>query len=180
MRRTRALINKMSFCLGLLAVLVSESPAAGERFMVNSGTVFFYSNPALETDRIPNWVLMFEIPSTLDTTAEVQEVFCALNAEKVVGDDERRGVRRVLARWTSRLHVLDPSTSQVTVTKIASGRVQTNAEGRGEFTFDIPTELFADGFASGGVSAWTSVTFDLKRNRQSMDSRAECFAVDDL
>lgn len=68
----------------------------------------------------------------------------------------------------------DNRTGMGAVVDSTSGRFKTDSEGFGTFDFDFPSEIFADGFESGDVSAWSYTRTDF-RNRKKADSvSAQC------
>ncbi len=47
----------------------------------------------------------------------------------------------------------------------APGELETNSSGRTSFDFELPAELFAEGFESGDVSAWSYTRTDSTKKK---------------
>lgn len=84
---------------------------------------------------------------------------------------------KVLSVW-SMLHDddFDRRTGVAEVFSVKKGRFNTDAEGLAEFDFEIPAPIFADGFESGDVSAWSYTRADFSKNQPKRRGTSGGFA----
>ena len=72
------------------------------------------------------------------------------------------------------LIVLDNLTGKIETFDLGARTFRTDRNGLDDFDFDIPTELFADGFESGDVSAWSSTRSDFTNKKKADKARVSC------
>ena len=51
--------------------------------------------------------------------------------------------------------------------ELSTGKLRTDPDGEARLEFDIPTDLFAEGFKSGTVSAWSHTRLELTKRKGS-------------
>jgi hypothetical protein len=85
-----------------------------------------------------------------------------------------KGVRKTKGTWTTELIVRDNNTGMLETFPIRSGKFKTNSDGQDDFDFEIPTELFADGFESGDVSAWSYTRSDFTNKKKADSASVQC------
>ncbi len=68
----------------------------------------------------------------------------------------------------------DNNTGEIESFPAGSGRFRTNRDGISSFDFDLPAELFADGFESGDVSAWSYTRTDFTNRKRGSQGQVNC------
>lgn len=169
-------MNPGKAVLALAAVVVllglSTAPAqAGESlFQTTFGNDFFNTDPPCPARNIPTFEAIAPIPSIFDPFEDdLVPVFCQIGAFK-----KGNGVNKLKGTYTSELVVVDNTTGLTQMFPIDSGKFQTDENGFDNFDFEIPTELFADGFESGDVSAWSYTRSDFTKKKKADNARLQC------
>lgn len=63
-------------------------------------------------------------------------------------------VKGAKGTFTAQLMVMSEARGTFVALDLGSGKFKTDRDGRVAFDFDIPTDLFAEGFKQGDISAW--------------------------
>lgn len=134
------------------------------------GSNFFATFPDFPAKRIPTLEMVTPIVSILDPfDSAVTKVTCFIITLR--GGDP---VKKVKGKYNSELIVRDNRTGDFESFEIGSGRFKTNKEGRAMFDLDIPTAIFADGFESGDVSAWSYTRTDFTNGKKLSVTNVDC------
>ena len=96
-------------------------------------------------------------------------VFCSIVVKK-----NAKPVKNVKGTFMSELAVIDNNTGEVEMFDLGSGKFQTNEDGFDTFNFEIPTPIFADGFESGDVSAWSYTRADFTNKKKADNGQMTC------
>lgn len=146
--------------LGLLSF--DAIAGAGEGgFQSNLGDSFFQTQTPCKLKKFPTFETITPIPNIVDPfDQDFVPVFCQLRATN--GEDV---VKKAKGRWESNLFVLDHATGEFDSFPVASGTFNSGSSGIAQFEFDIPTEIFSDGFESGDVSAWSYTETDFTKKK---------------
>ena len=167
-----------SFYIGFVAlVALAAVPAgtantagglAGNQRQVSTG--FFSTPKSSSLTRFPTIESLAQIPAITDPSKEVTIPVscnpCAFNKGKPV--------KNAKGNFTAELIVLDNPTGTFETFDIDSGKFKTTTTGCDDFTFAIPTELFADGFESGDVSAWSYIRTDFTDKKKNDSASMGC------
>ena len=108
-------------------------------------------------------------PRQAMTDQDIVPIFCQARADR-----GQNGVKKVKGDWESELVVRDNNTGQFESFPVGSGTFKSNREGIAEFDFESPTELFADGFESGDVSAWSYTRADFTNKKKADNAQVQC------
>lgn len=158
----------------LLLVTILATPAtlhAGD-FVTETrfGSDFFSASPPCQVKSFPTFETLAPVPSIFDIDLNDDAFFqCfvdVFNGEK--------GTKKAKGTWTTEVIIRDNNTGRLEVFPIGSGKFKTDSKGQDEFDFDIPTELFADGFESGDVSAWSYTRSDFTNKKKATNASVQC------
>ena len=163
--------NPRTLVLAAAAVILASAAVlnAGDSvFQSTLGDSFFSSNKPCKAGDIPPLEVLAPVPAIVDPFEDdIIPVFCQLSVEK-----NGRGVNRAKADFTSELIVRDNNTGMFEVFPLDSGKLTTNSDGIDSFDFEIPAPLFADGFESGDVSAWSYTRVERTKKKSKQDKVA--------
>ncbi len=110
------------------------------------------------------------VPAIIDPFEEdFIPVFCTV----FVGKDGK-GVQKVKGRYTSELIVRDNDTGMLEVFSLDSGKFRTDQSGVADLDFEIPAPIFADGFESGDVSAWSYTRTEFTNKKPADQPTTTC------
>ncbi len=145
------------FVLVVLGLCGSVAALAGQNvFQFNAGSSFFNSDKPCPARQIPTFEALIPIPNIFDPfEKDFIPGFCEFSFQK-----KGRDLKGVKTKTSVRLFVLDNNSGEFEEFDLGTFRTKSNSEGRSSFDFDIPSEIFADGFESGDVSAWSYTRTD--------------------
>lgn len=162
--------------LSLIAVVVvlgmGTAPAqAGDSLSQTTfGSNFFFASPRCPVRDFPTFENIAPIPAVLDTDLFDDALFtCFVDVEK-----NGKGVNKAKGTWSTELIVRDNNTGMLDSFPIDSGRFKTDGDGFADFDFEIPTAIFADGFESGDVSAWSYTRADFTNKKKADQASVQC------
>ncbi len=158
--------------LGLVAFALCGGIAAyaGQSgFQQNFGSSFFIVDDPCPARQFPTFESLVPVPAIVDPFAEDIIVFCQFFA-----DDDKGPKKGVKISYETDLIVIDNNTGEVMYAPIEQGRGRTKKNGVGSFDFELPTELFADGFESGDVSAWSYTRTNYKGTKKVQQGGVSC------
>ncbi len=136
----------------------------------NFGVTFFDSSPPCPVRDFPTFESIAPIPAILDPfDQDLIPIFCQIQVER-----RGNGVNKAKGTYTSELIVRDNTTGELETFPLGSGKFKTNESGFGDFDFEIPTEIFADGFESGDVSAWSYTRADFTNKKKADRTSVSC------
>ncbi len=140
----------------------SGAGVAGDNaFFDNFGGSFFSADKPCPLKQFPTFESVIPIPSFIDPfEQDLIPVFCQIQVEN--NGKPTKGAR---GRYTSELRVLDNNTGEFESFSVGSGKFKTNSSGSAAFDLEIPAEIFADGFESGDVSAWSYTRTDFTKKK---------------
>ena len=162
--------------LSALLLLASFVPAVlpasnGDVRLISAGEAAFLADGAGPVREFAALETVAVVPSTFDPFAhETISLSCIALVKS--GD---KGVRSAKGSYSSDLVVFDHRAGVSEAFPLASGRVKTDADGTSFFAVAIPTALFADGFASGDVSAWVATRADFSNRKKGDRVLMGCF-----
>ena len=146
--------------VGLLAV--SGGLEAGDSgFQGNLGDSFFQTTSPCPLKEFPTFEAIVPIPNIIDPfDDDIIPLFCQIRAKK-----KGNPVNKAKGTFSSELYVLHNTTGMFEVIDLGSGKFKTGEEGIDSFELEIPAPLFADGFESGDVSAWSYTRADFTKKK---------------
>ena len=114
--------------------------------------------------------MLVPVPAIINTFAQdVVPILCFVSAEK-----NGNGVKNRKGEWMSELVVRDNNTGQFETFPLDSGKFKTDSDGFDDFEFEIPTPIFADGFESGDVSAWSYTRANFTNKKKANSAFVQC------
>ena len=153
-----------------LSMLALPVGAGDSRAQGTFGGNFFSASPPCPAKQLPTFESLVPVPGIVDPfEQDVISMFCQIQADR-----EGKGVKKVNGKYETDLIVVNTSTGEAESFSIASGRFKTNKDGRANFDFDIPADLFADGFESGDVSAWSYTRTDFTNKKKVGGTSVSC------
>ena len=155
----------------VLMLALATTVAAGDfEAQFTQGNNGFFTQPPCPVNQFPTFESIAPIPKVVDPFEEdFVPVFCQIQVS-----EEGKGVRKAKGRFTADLLVLDNNTGVGESFSIDRGRFRTNNQGQDSFDFQIPTEIFADGFESGDVSAWSYTRADFTNRKTANNVSMSC------
>lgn len=149
----------------LAPLLATAAPAGDFAFQNTFGGNFFSVSPPCPVKQLPTFESLVPVPGFVDPfEQDLIPFFCSVDVFS-----EGKGVKKAKGKYEVDLVVRDNNTGELESFPVKSGRFKTNRDGEAQFDFDLPAELFADGFESGDVSAWSYTRTDFT-NRKRTDS----------
>lgn len=167
----RKILIPAALSLGLLVLGAPAVDAGDIRSQSASGNTFFNASPPCPVKQFPTFESIAPIPGIVDPFEDdVIPFFCQIRVDK------RPNVPRKNAKgmYTTEVVVRNNNTGSVQSFPVDSGRFKTNANGFDSFDFEIPTEIFADGFESGDVSAWSYTRADFTNKKKASGGSLNC------
>jgi hypothetical protein len=154
----------------MLWTLVAPVQAGDQTFQTNIGAAFQQSSPPCRANEFPPFESLVPIPNVIDPFAQQMVFFsCFVDARK-----NGNGVKKVKGVFETDLIVLDNLTGETDRFPVGSGKFKTNSDGQALFDFEFPTEIFADGFESGDVSAWSYTRTDFTNKKKVDNAGLQC------
>ena len=155
----------------LTLVLFAGAAGAGDSVSQSTfGANFFSSSTPCKAKDLPDLEVIAPVPAIVDPFEDdIIPVFCNVWAQK-----KGNPVNNFRADFTSELVVVDHNTGMAEVFDIDSGSFKTNSDGFANLEFELPAPIFADGFESGDVSAWSYTRIDPKKKKRVTDVSVEC------
>ncbi len=133
------------------------------------GVSFFSSSPPCKAKDLPTFEVIAPVPALVDPFEDdIIPVFCQISAWRKGNNTNIRG------SYESDLVVRDNNTGQLETFDLDSGKFRTGPDGIDRLEFEIPAPIFADGFESGDVSAWSYTRVDPKRGQKADNVSVEC------
>ena len=169
-RKAFAFVALLAF---LSPLFVSELIADGSDFTFNDnlGAGFFQTSPPCPLKRFPTLEALATVPLIVDPfEQDIIPLFCQISVSK--GGNPVKGAK---GNFESALVVIDNETGMVETFSLGDGKFKTNSDGFAGFDFEIPAPLFADGFESGDVSAWSYTRVDFKKKKKADSADVFCF-----
>lgn len=133
-----------AFTLLVLALLAAPAVAGVETYVRSSALEY---NPAkFRAKRAPTSLAMTPIQKNFDpSTSESLTVFCNAYAY-VNATDGYQGVKRVKAKWSAMLLVINEGVGTVQSIDLGAGTFTTDENGRAHWRVTVETADFAEGF----------------------------------
>lgn len=144
-----------------LGVMMGPPPARSESQLSSQGDTFFFTTAARPLADFPPLESVVPMPQNINpmNRKKVHE-YCSVQVAKR-GDPVPSGK----GSYVATLVVMDRATKTFTSTTLSSGKIRTGSEGVALFDFIIPTELFASGFKSGDISAWSYARLEFRKRK---------------
>ena len=146
-----------------LGVAPSAPGFAANTVLDNRGdTTFFAETPRLLAN-FPTLESLVPMPLNINpfNRKRVQQS-CAVQVYKRTSP-----VKGAKGTFSGKLVVMDNSKATFKTVDLASGKFRTDADGNATFEYDIATKLFAEGFKSGSISAWSYARIDFAKRKGS-------------
>lgn len=169
--RSRKVIVPVACLMALAAFLAPRGGRAGDRFSQTTfGSNFFSSSPRCPVNQFPTFEAIAPVPSVFDFDANPDAIFtCLVDVQK-----NGKGVNRAKGTFETELIVRDNITGMLETFGIDSGKFKTDSNGQDAFDFEIPAAIFADGFESGDVSAWSYTRADFTNKKKATNASVQC------
>jgi len=167
----RKVVSTVTLLVVLSALAAPAATHAGDSFsQTRFGSDFFQVSPPCPVKQFPTFETIAPVPAIFDTDVLSSAVFqCFVDVSK-----NNRGRKKAKGTWTTELIVRDNNTGELETFDIASGRFKTDSNGQDEFDFEIPAPIFADGFESGDVSAWSYTRSDFTNKKKADRAIVQC------
>ena len=155
----------------LSIVVLSMAAFAGEsQSGFSFGAEFFAASTPCPARELPTFESIVPVPGLFDPfEQDALTMFCQVHLTR-----EGKDVRGVKGKHTTELVVRDNDTGELESFPVGSGKFRTKSGGKAVFEFDLPAELFADGFESGDVSAWSYTRTDFTNRKRVSQAQADC------
>ena len=150
---------------------VTWSAATGDSgFQDNSGRSFFSASPPCPVKEFPTFESIAPVPAIIDPfEQDIIPVFCGIQVRK-----QGKPVNKARGTFDADLIVLNNDTGDFGIFPLDSGKFKTNSSGIANLDFEIPAPLFADGFESGDVSAWSYTRADFRNKKKADNATMSC------
>lgn len=169
--RVRRMVTAVTV-LTLLSTLAVTAWAGDNKSQSTFGSSFFFASPPCPVNQFPTLETIAPVPAIIDPfEQDFIPMFCQIEVER--GENP---VKRVKGTYETELIVRDNSSGEIESFPVKSGRFKTNSQGRAGFDFELPAELFADGFESGDVSAWSYTRTDFANRKRGNNAAVSCGA----
>lgn len=156
--------------LAALALVPATGWAGDFKSQSTFGSSFFSASPPCPVNQFPTLESIVPMPQILDPFEEdLIPMFCQVQVAK-----GEKPVKKVKGTFFADLIVLDNETGELERFPVKSGRFKTNRDGISEFDFDLPAEIFADGFESGDVSAWSYTRTSFSNKKKGDRAAVSC------
>ena len=162
----------MAAILALVVGMTDTAKTGGNIFehQQNAGGGFFAVQPPCPMNQFPTFEAVVPVPSTIDPfNQDLLSVFCQVNVTR-----KGNPVKQAKGTFDSELLVTDPETGLIETFDLGAGKFNTDADGHADLQFDIPTELFADGFESGDISVWSHTRTDFTNKKKADNATVQC------
>lgn len=159
-RRMRAVF--LAIVIVVAAVSTVSAPAFGAQTVLdNNGDTSFFTPTPRPLANFPAFESLVPMPLNINpfNRNRVQQN-CVVQAVKKAAPI--KGAKGVFA---GKLVVMDNSTGTFETVVLASGKFKTNSDGLAVFSYDIATDLFAKGFKSGSISAWSYARVEFAKRK---------------
>ena len=141
----------------------------------NVGSSVFVVSPPHPAKQLPTFEVVTPIPEIVDLAVQdFVPISCRVHVEKA-----GNGLKGIKGSYTSHLIVRDNMTGELDAFPVDSGGFKTNKRGIATFALDMPTQLFADGFESGDVSAWSYTRGNFKKRKRVDNASVQCDQTSD-
>ena len=156
----------------LLGVTAANADGSIFHGMGGGGAQEFFADPPCKLKQFPDLEVLVPIPSIIDPFEEdLVQIFCQVTVQK-----NNQPVKKARGNFESELVIIDNNTGFTERIPLGDGSFKTNAAGFDVFDFEIPTPIFADGFESGDVSAWSYTRTSFKKKKKADTGVVACFA----
>lgn len=142
-------------------MLVDPSPGMADSLLDSRGDSAFFSSQSRPLAKFPTLESLVPMPLNINPfNRQRVRVRCVLQVIK-----RSAPVRGAKGRFAARLVLMDNAAGTFHSTEMTSGKFKSDADGQVIFTFDVPTDMFAQGFRNGEISAWShaSVVFSKRK-----------------
>lgn len=147
--------------LATLTVSPVAALAADSGFANNNGASVFFSDEPLLLRKFPTLESVVPVPSIADPSGQgAIRVSCRVSAK-----DDGAPIKGAKGNYRAELFVIDRDTGMSEIFPLQSGAFRTKANGVRRFHFEIPPAIFAEGFESGDISAWSYTRTDYKKKK---------------
>lgn len=154
----------------VLALFCGNTQAGDFSSQFNDGKATFFASPPCPVKQFPTFESIVPVPNIVDPfQQDLIPMFCQVEVTR-----EGKGVKKAKGTFETELVVIDNNTGEAESFPIGSGKFKTNSLGRDSFDFDLPAELFADGFESGDVSAWSYTRTDFTNKKKGNQANVSC------
>ncbi len=147
--------------VALMVVSVGTALAGDSHSQSTFGSNFFAASPNCPVRQFPTFESLVPVPGIVDPFEEdLIPIFCDVTVTR-----DGKGVKKAKGKFETQLIVRDNATGETETFDLGDEPFSTDKDGRATIDFDLPVEIFADGFESGDVSAWsyTRTTFTNKK-----------------
>lgn len=155
-------------------ILAGSAWAGDAQEQLNVGLSFASARPPCPVNQFPTLESLVAVPMVTDPF-EIEERFIPMFCQVQV-DRNGQPVERAKGKFETFLLLLDHVTGSFSQRRIDRGKFATSSQGSDSFEFDLPAELFADGFESGDVSAWSYTRTDFRNRKGATDAVLNCSA----
>jgi hypothetical protein len=157
--------------LAVLVLAPAAATAGDSGFQAGFGGNFFETSPPCPFKEFPTFESIAPIPAIIDPfDQDLIPLFCQIRVKK-----NGNPVAKAKGTFESTLFVLDNNTGEFETFGLGSGKFKTNSDGFDEFDFEIPAPIFADGFESGDVSAWSYTRAEGTKKKKVEAAQLDCF-----
>lgn len=162
------------FVLATLFLALAFGPATAQAGEIlsqsNFGSSFFSASPPCPVKKFPTFESVAPIPAIVDPFAQdLVPIFCQIRVSR-----EGEGVKKAKGNFFSEVVIRDNDTGELEAFPVGSGSFRTNKDGFAGIDFEIPTDIFADGFESGDVSAWSYTRADFSNRKRADNTSMQC------
>ncbi len=156
--------------LALLPGLAATGWAGDSKSQFSAAGSAVFVSPPCPAKQFPTFESIVPVPRFIDPfEQDLIPFFC----EVLVGN-EGKGVKKVKGKYEVDLVVVDNKTGMAESFSVGGGKFRTKSDGSALFDFDLPSELFADGFESGDVSAWSYTRTDFTNRKSADGAQVQC------
>ena len=154
-----SVVRRLSVLLLVLAIVPLGASAAS--VLDHRGDTSFYSPEVRPFENFPPLESIVPMPLNINpfNRQRVRET-CVIQA--IRQNRPARGVKGVLS---AKLLVLDRRSATYSSVDLASSKFKTDDAGQASMTFDVRTDLFAEGFRAGEIGAWSYTVVEFTKRK---------------
>ncbi|MDX1501519.1 MAG: hypothetical protein R3325_04085 [Thermoanaerobaculia bacterium] len=153
-----------------LVLLVALPGQAGDvKSQSDFGGSFFSTSPPCPLRDFPTFESLVPVPGFIDPFEQDLTIFCEVRVDR-----KGKPLENAKGKYQAMLVVRDNNTGDLEEFPAGKGKFKTDSSGGAGFDFDLPSELFADGFESGDVSAWSYTRTDFTNRKRSDGASVVC------
>ena len=162
-----AVLALVSFLAGAVSLKANGN---GTKRGINFASNFFSTDSPCPFGEVLSSEIVTPVPAVIDPfEQDLIPVFCSIQVRK-----HGNPVANAKGNYTNELIVLDNNTGEVERFPLGGGKFKTNSNGTANLDFEIPAPMFADGFESGDVSAWSYTRVDPTKKKRVTNVDNNC------